>query len=92
MTILGAIGDIRRFEDAKHLVGYAGLGAGVHDSGKEHKDKGITKSGRKELRWALVEAAWRGDYRLETGALAARLTLDPLPASEAVKKYFPTSA
>lgn len=59
MTILAAIGDIRRFEDAKHLVGYAGLGAGVHDSGKEHKDKGITKSGRKELRWALVEAAWR---------------------------------
>jgi transposase len=59
MTVLAAIGDIRRFEDAKHLVGYAGLGAGVHDSGKEHKDKGITKSGRKELRWALVEAAWR---------------------------------
>lgn len=49
MTILGAIGEIRRFEDAKHLVGYAGLGSGVHDSGKEHKDKGITKSGRKEL-------------------------------------------
>lgn len=59
MTILAAIGDITRFEDAKHLVGYAGLGAGVHESGKEHKDKGITKSGRKELRWALVEAAWR---------------------------------
>lgn len=39
--------------------GYAGLGAGVHDSGKEHIDKGITKSGRKELRWALIEAAWR---------------------------------
>ncbi len=59
MTILAAIGDIRRFEDVKHLVGYAGLGAGVYASGKEHKDKGITKSGRKELRWALVEAAWR---------------------------------
>jgi hypothetical protein len=52
MTILGAIGDIRRFEGPKQLVGYAGLGAGVHDSGKEHIDKGITKSGRKELRWA----------------------------------------
>jgi hypothetical protein len=37
-----------------------------------------------------VEAAWRGDYRLKTGALAARLTLEPLPASEAVKKHFPT--
>ena len=59
LTVLAAIGDIRRFEDPKHLVGYAGLGAGVHDSGKEHIDKGITKSGRKELRWALVEAAWK---------------------------------
>ena len=59
MTILSAIGDIHRFEDAAHLVGYSGLGAGVHDSGKEHIDKGITKSGRKELRWALIEAAWK---------------------------------
>jgi len=59
MTVLGAIGDIRRFEDARSLVGYAGLGAGVHSSGKEHKEKRITKSGRKELRWAMVEAAWR---------------------------------
>ena len=59
MTVLSAIGDITRFESAKKLVGYAGLGAGVHDSGKEHIEKRITKSGRKELRWALVEAAWR---------------------------------
>ena len=44
---------------AKNLVGYAGLGAGVHDSGKTHKEKKITKKGRKELRWAMVEAAWR---------------------------------
>jgi len=46
-------------ESSKKLVGYSGLGAGVHDSGKEHIEKRITKSGRKELRWALVEAAWR---------------------------------
>jgi len=59
MTVLAAIGDIHRFEGPKQLVGYAGLGAGVHSSGKEHKDKGITKSGRKELRWAMIEAAWR---------------------------------
>lgn len=59
MTVLAAIGDIHRFESPKCLVGYAGLGAGIHQSGKEHKDKGITKSGRKELRWALIEAAWR---------------------------------
>ena len=59
MTVLSAIGDITRFESAKKLVGYSGLGAGVHDSGKEHRGKPITKEGRKELRWALVEAAWR---------------------------------
>ena len=59
MIVLSAIGDIHRFESAKQLVGYAGLGAGVHDSGKEHIEKRITKSGRKELRWAMVEAAWR---------------------------------
>jgi transposase len=58
MTVLSAIGDISRFEHAKNLVGYAGLGAGIHDSGKKHQDKGITKAGRKELRWAMVEAAW----------------------------------
>lgn len=58
MTVLSAIGDITRFQRAKNLVGYAGLGAGVHDSGKKHQDKGITKAGRKELRWAMVEAAW----------------------------------
>jgi len=59
MTVLSAIGDISRFETAKQLVGYAGLGAGVHDSGKTHKEKKITKKGRRELRWAMVEAAWR---------------------------------
>ena len=57
MTILGAIGDITRFPSSKQLVGYAGLGAGVHDSGKTHRDKAITKQGRRELRFVLVEAA-----------------------------------
>jgi len=46
------------FPTAKKLVGYSGLGASVHGSGKEHREGHITKRGRKELRWALVEAAW----------------------------------
>jgi len=58
MILLAAVGDISRFSSAKKLVGYAGLGAGVHDSGEKHRDKSITKEGRRELRWALVEAAW----------------------------------
>jgi transposase len=45
MTILSAIGDITRFEHAKELVGYAGLGASVHDSGQTHRMGRITKQG-----------------------------------------------
>ena len=58
MTLLAAIGDIQRFETAKQLVGYAGLGSSVHDSGQTHRTGRLTKSGRREMRWALVEAAW----------------------------------
>jgi transposase len=47
MTILSAIGDISRFPSPKKLVGYAGLGASVHDSGKTHRTGRITKQGRK---------------------------------------------
>jgi len=57
VTILSAIGPISRFESASKLVGYAGLGARVHDSGQTHRSGRITKSGRRELRAAMVEAA-----------------------------------
>jgi transposase len=57
MTILAAVGDITRFGSAKQLVGYAGLGDGVHDSGKTHRGTGITKEGRRDLRYVMVEAA-----------------------------------
>ncbi len=84
MTVLAAIGDtlaphasagVTRFPSAKKLVGYAGLGASVHASGETHRTGGITKSGRKDLRWIMVEAAriaalyheyWKCEYaRLE---------------------------
>jgi len=58
MILLAAVGDISRFSHPKKLVGYAGLGAGVHISGQKHQEKSITKQGRKELRWVLVQAAW----------------------------------
>lgn len=57
MTILGAIGDIARFKNATHLVGYAGLGARVSASGGKSHGGAITKAGRKDLRHAMVEAA-----------------------------------
>jgi transposase len=72
MTILAAVGVVDRFPDADHLVGYAGLGSRVHDSGLTHKGGGITKSGRRDLRGAMVEAAqtaarthphWKAEFR-----------------------------
>ncbi len=49
MTVLAAVGAVTRFESAKKLVGYSGL---THRTGR------ITKEGRKELRYVMVEAAW----------------------------------
>jgi len=57
MTVLSAIGDIQRFETPKQLASYSGLTPGLEQSGTKNRGKGITKEGRRELRWALVEAA-----------------------------------
>ena len=59
MTVLAAIGDIQRFESPKHLASYSGLTPGLEQSCTKNRGKGITKEGRRELRWALVEAAQR---------------------------------
>jgi len=77
MTILSAIGDISRFDSAKKLVGYAGLGARVHASGQTYRTGGLTKQGRPELRSTMITSAWRAvrycDYwRSEFQRLAKR--------------------
>ncbi len=59
MTVLAAIGEIQRFADAHHLASYSGLTGGLDQSGTKLVQKGITKEGRKELRWAMVEVAQR---------------------------------
>ena len=59
MTVLAAIGDIARFESPKKLASYSGLVPGVEQSGVKLRAKRITKEGRRELRWALVEVAQR---------------------------------
>jgi transposase len=59
MTILSAIGDITRFDSPKALASYSGLTPGLEQSGVKLRGKGITKEGRRELRWVMVEVAWR---------------------------------
>jgi hypothetical protein len=57
VTVWAAIGTIQRFADPQHLVGYAGLGTRVHDSGMTSRSGKITKAGRRDLRTVLIEAA-----------------------------------
>jgi len=57
VTVWAAIGNIQRFADPQHLVGYAGLGTKVHDSGMTTRTGRITKAGRRDLRVVLIEAA-----------------------------------
>lgn len=56
-AIAAEIGDIGRFASAKSLVGYTGLCPRVYQSGAVDRRGGLTKSGPKYLRWALIEAA-----------------------------------
>ncbi len=78
LRILAAIGEITRFPSAKHLVGYAGLGASVHQSGETNRGGRITKEGRSDLRGVLVEAAWvavehHPHWKAQFERLAARI-------------------
>src|SRR6266540_4623188 len=59
MTVLAAIGEVQRFGTPQHLASYSGLTNGLEQSGTKLVQKGITKEGRKELRWAMVEVAQR---------------------------------
>ncbi len=56
--LLAAIGDVTRFEKARLLPSYFGLVPSTYQSGSSEGYHGpITKRGRKQARWLLLEAA-----------------------------------
>lgn len=78
-TFLAAIGDIRRFQSPRKLVGYLGLDPKVRQSGAGPASHGrISKQGSAPARYALVEASWSG--RPPAGPLARLLRARPLAA------------
>jgi transposase len=58
VMILGEIGDIKRFDNPKSLVSYAGLCPGIYQSGDTNYDV-INKANNKWLKWMIVECAGR---------------------------------
>lgn len=62
-TILGEIGDIKRFSNPSKLVAYVGLDASISQSGEfESTSNHMTKRGSPYLRRALFQSALRAEF------------------------------
>ncbi len=61
-TLVATTGDLSRFESPRRLMGYLGLVPSEHSSGSSIRRGGITKTGNREARRMLVEAAWSYRY------------------------------
>lgn len=55
--LISTIGDIRRFPDKKKLAAYFGVVPSTYQSGDSSRNGRITKQGRAEARWLIIEAA-----------------------------------
>lgn len=62
-TIVGELGDLRRFPSASRLMSYVGMVPNEHSSGARVWRGSITKAGNPHVRRVLVEAAWSGRLR-----------------------------
>jgi len=70
-TVLVREGFVRHFRSAKALGSYAGLVGTPFASGGSSHEQGITKSGNRRLRTAVVELAWLW-LRYQPGSALAR--------------------
>lgn len=57
-VVIAEVGEFARFEDRDGLVRFAGLDPRVYNSADSVRTGRISKQGSRELRWALVQAAW----------------------------------
>jgi transposase len=61
-TFIASTGDLSRFESPRLLMAYLGLVPSEHSSGGMIHRGGITKTGNREARRMLIEAAWSYQY------------------------------
>jgi len=57
--IICELGDLRRFNSIKHLAGYVGLAPGIHQSGDNLRNTGITRRAHRLMRSYFIEASWQ---------------------------------
>jgi len=65
--IMVEVGDLRRFESPRQLMGYLGLVPGERSTGENVRRLGITKAGNGRVRRALIESAWSYRHLPRTG-------------------------
>lgn len=78
-TFIACVGDITRFEQPQKLMSYLGLVPSEYSSGNSVYRGGITKTGNREARRMLIEAAWSYQY-------PARIARDKTRVLEALPK------
>jgi transposase len=66
-VIMAEIGDLRRFDNPRQLMGYLGLVPGEHSTGESQRRLGITKAGNGRVRRTLIEGAWTYRHLPRTG-------------------------
>ena len=80
MTVVAELYDVVRFGSPRQLMSYLGLVPSEHSSGDSRRQGGITKSGNRHVRRALVNAAWNYRHRPRVGAgLRKRRQGQPAP-------------
>jgi transposase len=57
-SVVAEVGDPRRFDNPRRLMGYLGMAVSEYSTGERVRRGGITKTGNKRARTALIEAAW----------------------------------
>lgn len=67
VTFVTEVGDVKRFESPRQLMGYLGLVPGERSSGETIRRGGITKAGNGRVRHMLVESAWTYRYPPKIG-------------------------
>lgn len=73
MTIVAELYDVVRFRSPRQLMAYLGMVPSEYSTGSKRRQGGITKSGNRHVRRALVNAAWHYRHRPAVGkALRAR--------------------
>ena len=82
-TLAASVGDVTRFDTSRQLMGYLGLTPSEYSSGGSVRRGGITKTGNREARRMLVEAAWSYRFPAKVAQHKARiLEAQPKPVRD----------